>query len=166
MDCPVCNKSMKQEDFGGIEVHVCADGCKGIWFDCGELAKLDENNEGVGKALNDALAAPRVNHGVRGDLTCPVCQIPMHHHHYKSEKEVDIDECYKCGGIFIDAGELKVIRDHHMSEKEESDYLQGLLDNLPSYRDAERDLKAAEQREEALRRYTRFLRLSYYMTGR
>lgn len=90
----------------------------------------------------------------------------MHHHHYKSEKEVDVDECYTCGGIFIDAGELKIIRDHHMSEQEESGYLQGLLYYLPSYEHAERDLKAAEKREQALRRFIRFMRVSYYATGR
>lgn len=166
MDCPVCKQDMKGEDFGGIVVHVCESGCRGIWFDCGELARLDESNEGVGQALDAALAAPRINDERRGDLECPLCNISMHHHLYKSEKQVNIDECYKCGGIFVDSGELKVIREHHMSETEESDYLQGLLNNLPSYEQGERNLKRAEQREQALRRYTRFLRVSYYATRR
>lgn len=165
MECPVCNNSMKDEDFGGLTVKVCDAGCKGLWFECGELAKLDQDNEGVGQALQDALAAPRSNTEHRGDLQCPECSIAMHHHRYKSEKEVNIDECYKCGGIFLDSGELKVLRDHHMSEKEESDYLQGLLDNLPSYEHAERDLKAAEKREQAMRQFTRFMRASYFVTG-
>ncbi len=165
MDCPVCVKIMTQEDFGSIQVEVCVDGCKGIWFDCGELAKLDQANEGAGPALKDALASPLVNHADHGDLTCPKCQITMHHHEYKSEKQADIDECYKCGGIFIDSGELKVIRDHHMSAEEESNYVQGLIDNLPSYHAAREDLNRAEQREKALRNLTRFLRVSYYVTG-
>ncbi|MEO8803627.1 MAG: zf-TFIIB domain-containing protein [Rudaea sp.] len=166
MDCPVCKKGMTQEDFGGIEVQVCANGCKGIWFDCHELAKLDANNEGVGQALNDALAAPRSNDAQRADLVCPKCNVPMHHHLYAGEKEVNIDECYDCGGIFLDSGELKQIRDHHMSEPEESAYLQKLLDNMPAYEHGEGDLKKQELRTEALRHYTRFLRLSYYMTGK
>lgn len=166
MDCPVCKKGMTQEDFGGVEVHVCASGCKGIWFDCHELAKLDANNEGVGQALNDALAAPRSNDAQRADLVCPKCNVPMHYHQYAGEKEVNIDECYDCGGIFLDSGELKPIRDNHMSEQEESAYTQKLLDNMPAYQQGENDLKKQEVRNEALRHYTRFLRLSYYMTGK
>lgn len=166
MDCPVCSKSMTQKNLGGVTVQVCAEGCKGIWFECGELAKLDEVNEGVGQALRDALAAPRTNDANRADLTCPKCQISMHHHLYEGEKEVNIDECDKCGGIFLDSGELKAIRGHHMSGAEESAYLQKLLDHLPSYEQGEHDLTKQEQRLDALRHWTRFLRVSYFMTGK
>ena len=46
MNCPVCGKEMVSEDFG-VNVDVCENGCKGIWFDWGKLAKLDQKNEGV-----------------------------------------------------------------------------------------------------------------------
>ena len=48
MKCPVCGKEMVEKDFG-VEVHVCENGCKGIWFDRGALAKLDEKNESEGQ---------------------------------------------------------------------------------------------------------------------
>ena len=51
-----------EEDFGGVKVQVCRDGCKGIWFDWGELAKLDEKNEGV--------------RGPAGSPRLPACQRP------------------------------------------------------------------------------------------
>ncbi|MDN5924576.1 MAG: zf-TFIIB domain-containing protein [Xanthomonadales bacterium] len=165
MDCPVCNKTMSDEDFGGVQVQVCATGCKSIWFDNQELVKLDASNEGVGQALKNALAAPRSNDAHRAALHCPKCQVPMVAHKYEGEKEVNVDECYTCGGMLVDSGELKVIRDHHMSETEESTYLDKLLNDLPSYQQAEQDLKKKELREKALKQYTRFLRLSYYMTG-
>lgn len=166
MDCPVCASSMTQENLGGVTVQACADGCKGIWFESGELAQLDETNEGVGQALQDALAAPRTNDANRADLTCPKCQISMHHHLYEGEKGVNIDECDKCGGIFLDSGELKIIREHHMSEAEESAYLQNLLEHNPAYVQGEKDLKHKEQRLKDLRHWTRFLRMSYFMTGK
>lgn len=166
MICPVCKQSMIEQDFGGVKVDVCTAGCKGIWFDWYELAKLDENNEGVGQALDEALHHPRVNDASRGVINCPKCNIPMHQHLHKSNKEVNVDECYGCGGFFLDSGELTEIRDHHMSEQEEAAYSQKLLANLPEYQQGLRDQEKEKLRVDALLRYTRFMRLSYYMTGK
>ncbi len=166
MNCPVCHREMIEEDFGGVKVNVCEDGCKGMWFDWLELSKLDEKNEGFGNALKKALDHPRVNDGNRGQINCPKCGIPMHAHKYESSKEVNIDECYACGGFFLDSGVLGVVRYTFMSEQEEAEYAQKLLDNMPDYQKAERDLVKEKQREEAIHRYTRFLRLSYYIEGK
>src|ERR1700733_2754542 len=73
MNCPVCKMAMIERDFGGVVVHVCENGCKGIWFDWLGLSKLDKSNEGVGQALQDALHYPRVNDTNRGQLNCPKC---------------------------------------------------------------------------------------------
>ena len=51
MNCPVCDKLMAETNFGDVQVNICKDGCKGIWFDWGELTRLDESNEGFGKAI-------------------------------------------------------------------------------------------------------------------
>ena len=166
MICPVCKKNMTEEDFGGVKVDVCRDGCKGIWFDWFELTKLDEQNEGLGDALQEALHFPRVNDENRGPINCPKCGIPLHRHLYKSSKEVNIDECYKCGGFFLDSGELTELRDHHMSKQEEAAYLDKLLANIPEYQQELRDAAKDKLRADALAHYTRFLRLSYYMTGK
>ncbi len=40
----------------------------------------------------------------------------MQNHKYKS-LDVVIDECYSCGGKFLDAGELKEIRDHFNKDR-------------------------------------------------
>lgn len=166
MKCPVCQKEMAEKDFGGVKVNVCENGCKGVWLDWFELSKLDEKNENFSNVLKGALNHPRTNDESREKINCPKCGIPMHRHEYDSEKEVNVDECYACGGFFLDSGELKVIRDNHMSEEEETQYAQKLVNNMPEYREAERDLVKEEQRAAAIRRYTRFLRLSYYLTGK
>ena len=67
MKCPVCSKEMVQENFG-VNVDVCENGCKGIWFDQGELRRLDENNEGLGAALEQALRYPRSNDEVLSEV--------------------------------------------------------------------------------------------------
>ena len=166
MKCPVCSKQMLQKDFGGVAVDVCAEGCKGIWFDWFELSKLDERNEGEGQALQEALKNSRVNDASRSPIRCPKCGLPLHAHKYPSDKEMNVDECYQCGGFFLDSGELKVIREHSMTPEEEERYCQKLMDENPLFAQAKKDLEKEKIRNEAIRRYTRFIRLSYYMTGR
>ncbi len=131
MNCPVCGKSMVEENFGNVRIDVCKQGCKGIWFDWGELKKLDESHEGAGEALGEALKSPRVNDAERGPLNCPKCGIAMHAHKYRNAKEVNVDECYSCGGFFLDSGELQAIREQHMSNEERDTYIQKLMDDTP-----------------------------------
>jgi Zn-finger nucleic acid-binding protein len=122
---------MVEQDFGDVRVDVCMNGCKGIWFDWQELRRLDENHEGVGKMLEAALKSSRVNDAGREPLTCPKCGIAMHAHKYGNAKEVNVDECYACGGFFLDSGELRVIRDSYMSEQERDAYVQKLVGGAP-----------------------------------
>ena len=165
MKCPVCQTEMVEKDFGGVMVDVCENGCKGIWFDWFELEKLDESNEGMGKALKAALDDDRSNDEDRGQTPCPKCDLPMHIHKYKSAKEVNVDECYKCGGFFLDAGELKAIRENFMSEEESEAYCQSLINNIPSFQKGLMSQEQEKARAQAMRKYTKFLRLSYYLKG-
>lgn len=123
---------MVEQDFGGVFVDVCKDGCKGIWFDWGELKALDESHEGIGKALEEALNSPRKKDADRAPLKCPKCGIQMRKHKYKHAKQVNVDECYACGGFFLDSGELKQIRDNYMNEDERETYVQRLIAETPA----------------------------------
>jgi hypothetical protein len=125
-------------------VDVCKNGCKGIWFDWGELKDLDENQEGVGKALEEALKSSRKNDADRGPLKCPKCGIQMREHKYKHAKEINVDECYACGGFFLDSGELKQIRDNYMNEDERETYVKKLIGETSLREDSQRTtLRAA-----------------------
>ncbi len=166
MNCPVCHKEMIVEDFGGVCIDVCKNGCKGLWFDWMELAKLDEQNEGLGSALQDALSYDRNNDDNRGQIKCPKCSLPMHIHEYASAKEVNIDECYQCGGFFLDSGELKAIKENLMSEEERDQYMQKLLNSSGEFKSAQDDLEKEKARTEAIRNFTKFMRISYYITGK
>lgn len=165
MTCPVCSKTMVEQDFGGVKVHVCATGCKGLWFDWLQLQKLDHKNQGFGDALKAALNSPRVNDDTRPRLKCPKCGIPLYRHEFDLDKEVNVDECYSCGAFFLDSGELKQIRDHSMSPAEEQAYLDKFVEDMPETKALEAQAAKDEQRADAIAKYTRFLRLSYYATG-
>ncbi len=166
MKCPACKSEMVEQDFKDVVVDVCKDGCKGIWFDWHELAKLDEKNEGLGQALQEALQHVRANDENRGQINCPKCSIPMHIHKYVSAKEINVDECYACGGFFLDSGELREIRDNFMSEQECKQYCDKLLGGNPICAKGTQDALKDKQRAEALVSYTKFIRLSYYATGK
>ena len=165
MNCPVCQKEMVVENFGAVSIDVCKTGCKGMWFDWMELGKLDEQNEGLGTALREALNYERTNDENRGQIKCPKCNLPMHIHKYESAKEVNIDECYQCGGFFVDSGELKAIRENFMSEAERDTYMKKLLNGSAEFKNAREDLEKEKSRTEAVRNFTKFMRVSYYITG-
>ena len=161
MNCPACGIEMVVEDFGNIEVDVCKNGCKGIWFDWFELQKLDEGHEGGGDALSDALDSPRANDAGRDQLTCPKCGIPMRTHKYSGSKEVNVDECYNCAGFFLDSGELSAIRDTFMNEQERDAYVQSLLDEIPEYRDMEADLEKRSARKKSCSTFGKLIQRTF-----
>ena len=102
------------------------------------MKELNESHEGVGIALEEALKSPRVNNTDRGPLKYPKCGINMQIHKYRNAKEVNVDECYACGGFFLDSGELRQIKDHYMNEGERNAYVQKLIDETPFGQDVER----------------------------
>lgn len=161
MNCPVCSKEMIKKNFG-IEVDVCESGCKGIWFDQSELRMLDEKNEGLGAALEEALKYTRNNNGQRGQIKCPKCAIALQTHKYKRAKEVNVDECYNCGGFFLDSGELTETRDNYMSDAEVNSYAQEIINSVPEYGQAMKDLEAKKKRLESVQKFTGFMRVNYW----
>ena len=163
MKCPACGNEMVEKDLGGVMVDICENGCKGMWFDWFELSRLDEKNEGFGAALKAALNHPRVNDENRGPVNCPKCNIPMHVHKYQSSKEVNVDECYACGVFFLDSGELQAVRDAFMSDEEREAYANKLTEGIPEKKEAEGNLEKQQSRTAAIDKFTRYLRVSYYI---
>jgi Zn-finger nucleic acid-binding protein len=155
---------MVEEYFGDVQVDVCSKGCKGIWFDWDELVRLDENSEGAGYALEEALKSPRFKQEDREKLFCPRCGISMHAHKYSSAKEVSVDECYGCGGFFLDSGELKEIRGQYMSEEERDAYVGKLLADIPEFKEMEEETKRGrvKLRTSAGEKLGDFLRMSKF----
>jgi uncharacterized protein len=47
MHCPKCGQQLMTENYGAVEVDVCA-GCKGLWLDANELDQILESKEQAG----------------------------------------------------------------------------------------------------------------------
>ena len=102
MNCPKC----KSADFKpidtkeGVTVDFC-NGCKGLWFEKGELAFYVETSADLpSKHLNDATTT-------KTSIGCPQCagstlvEMP-----YSAGQALKIDYCAKCHGVWLDAKEL------------------------------------------------------------
>ena len=119
MICPACDHTLTEVSFGKLTLDVCHDGCGGIWFDNFELPKVDD--EVLGEAF---LRIPYDEHRLvdyERRRSCPRCAgIVMMRHFFSERREVEVDTCPHCGGVWLDPGELAMIR-RESQEKEKQD---------------------------------------------
>ena len=101
MQCPKCQSPADDlHTSAGITVNFCR-GCKGLWFDPGELTRYCPA-ESVTRHLPARLKTARPT-----SLYCPRCtdtllaELP-----YQEGRDILIDCCPVCYGVWLDAGEL------------------------------------------------------------
>lgn len=103
MNCPKCdNRLLTAVRAGGIEVDHCQD-CGGIWLDQSELPRLLAVDPADVRELRRGRDRNRAN-AVRGD--CPRCQKEMLRVSSALNKQVTVDSCPDCGGVWLDGGEF------------------------------------------------------------
>ena len=120
INCPACGKEMKKVfmPVQGVHLDVCVDGCGGIYFDNREFTKFDEPHEDISpltEVLKDREYKPANESSIR---ICPVCGMNMVKNFASMRREVEVDECYNCGGKFLDYGELEALRSQYFTEEE------------------------------------------------
>jgi len=102
MQCPNCRKDTLSEHRvkdSAVTVDICRE-CRGAWFDADELgALLSVAAKGL-RAPSDAQPTDRV---------CPRCDKPLAAAKYP-QTFVTVDICGKCGGLWLDQGELEELR--------------------------------------------------------
>ncbi len=119
MQCPACGNNLKEKVVSGVTVDICEHGCGGIWFDNFEIKKFDEPHETSGEEILNIQRNPHVVVDRNQRLKCPKCSdIVMMRHFFSIKKEVEIDECPGCGGIWLDVGELARIRELFETEQQ------------------------------------------------
>ena len=120
ISCPACSHSLSERKVGDVKVDICEGGCGGAWFDEFELKRFDEPHEFPGNQILSASkkAGVQVDHNVPRD--CPKCSEDAYliKRWYDIEREVEVDQCAKCSGIWLDVGELASIRSQFESESD------------------------------------------------
>jgi Zn-finger nucleic acid-binding protein len=111
MKCPACFNELTELQVGSLPVDVCQGGCGGIWFDAFELQKVDEESESAGGPLLSIQRDERLVLDFSRKRECPRCAgIKLHRHFFSTKRRVEVDQCPNCGGYWLDAGELAMIR--------------------------------------------------------
>lgn len=104
INCPKCSSEALVEtpSLGTIPLDVCP-GCSGIWFDKGELEALLKRSQGAA-AADFSLINPKAE-----DLGCPRCNNKMSRGGLVNPLLL-VDKCGSCGGIWLDARELALVK--------------------------------------------------------
>lgn len=116
MKCPACDHEMTLTQVNKTDLDICTGGCGGIWFDRFELRKFDNGQEVAPPEILNTKKDP--NRPVKeGQRHCPRCKSVVMRRFYSSPKrEVEIDECAQCSGVFLDTHELEKMRNEYPSE--------------------------------------------------
>ena len=115
MKCPADgNELTKQTYEADIEIEKCSQ-CGGMWLDDNELERIQDATERnyadeiknlpnlVDQAYSMALA------GSKPAVNCPGCSAEMERTEHGGCSQIMIDNCPKCGGVWLDEGELKAL---------------------------------------------------------
>ncbi len=150
MNCPLCRTAMKEANISGVLIDECLE-CHGLWFDNLELARLDEIQEGDGEALERLLSYPRTSDSNRGSINCPRCSAKMHSRSYYYKSDIRIDECYGCGGVWLDAGELEEVRKNFKDQDEREAIFEQMLATNKDYQSMMKSQTETQQKTMAIR---------------
>lgn len=168
MNCPACENQLSEMEAGGIKVDVCR-ACGGIWFDNFELMKVDEPHESAGEALLDIAGGESVEVDHDRARSCPRCDdMSLRRHFFSPLKQVEVDECPGCGGIWLDVGELAALRSQFSDEEGRKQAAAAYFDEVFGAQLGAMREESDEQAQKA-RKFAhvfRFLCPSYYIPGK
>jgi len=102
--CPKCETEMEKKTVGTVVIDHCPL-CAGLWFDEGELQYgLAGGGREELKRLSTATHAPE-EHDLKPG-SCPRCRAPLTRIPSPGRKDLFIDACGLCGGVWYDGGEV------------------------------------------------------------
>ncbi len=87
-----------------MTLDICYGGCGGIWFDANEIERVSARSA---TSLHSIWQVPVSNVKLTDPRMCPRCpDLILERKWFSDLKQVEIDVCPKCGGIWLDAGEF------------------------------------------------------------
>ena len=148
LKCPACQTDMAKVFVPkeGVNVDICLDGCGGMWFDNRELSYFDEQDEKIDEILSAISNKTFKEVDETNHRSCPACGARMVKNFSSVKKAIQIDECYSCGGKFLDKNELLKFRDEYASEEDRSKDTIALM-----YATVGKDLVALQEKNDELK---------------
>jgi hypothetical protein len=135
MKCPACKNSLREKNTGGMTVDICYGGCGGIWFDAAELERVSVSAPAA-TTLHSIWQIQPGNVQPTEARLCPRCpEQVLERSWYSDLKQVEIDRCPKCGGIWLDAGEFSSIYEEVKAARETSPLWVAALEVIATHKD-------------------------------
>lgn len=113
MQCPIDTNTLVAKQMHNLEIDVCSK-CGGVWFDEGEFRGAVGNITSFDfpekyqvsplKEKNQAL------HLHERKLSCPKDGVNLETLHYDPPSGIYLDRCGKCGGVWLDGGEIALVK--------------------------------------------------------
>jgi len=149
LKCPACQKEMAKVFVPkqGVNVDICLDGCGGMWFDNRELSYFDEQDENIDEIFSAIMNKDFATVDETNPRSCPSCGARMVKNFSSVKKAIQIDECYSCGGKFLDKSELLKFREEYTTEEDRSKDTIALM-----YATVGKDLVALQEQNDELKR--------------
>ncbi|HYK81822.1 MAG TPA: zf-TFIIB domain-containing protein [Gemmatimonadales bacterium] len=169
MNCPACGTAMTEVAAGDLKVQACQGGCGGLWFDEWQLRKVDQPDQSAGEALLHIAQNPAVKVDPNQRRHCPRdLDIVMMRHFWSVKRDVVVNECPKCEGMFLDPGELAQIRAEYASDAERHKaadaYYREMFDTQLA--GMLRQDKAKQESARKVAQIFKFICPSYYLPGK
>lgn len=122
LKCPACGMDMEKVYIERAQcfVDVCTNGCGGIFFDNREFKKFDEDAESIDEIEEKLKGKTFKQVDPTFKRICPVCGMKMIKNSTSIKRNIIVDDCYSCGGKFLDYGELEKVRAEYKTEEERS----------------------------------------------
>jgi len=113
MKCPRDGTSLITEPVAGNAVIDRCPSCSGVWLDQRELELLQQQSDVPAARLDDidliGGAYELARQRARPEIACPRCSEPLAALEYAYCSQILIDRCIKCGGVWLDQGELEAL---------------------------------------------------------
>jgi Zn-finger nucleic acid-binding protein len=110
MKCPACDRKLSEVKVGSVAVDICEGGCGGIWFDALELKKVSQEHESRAGTVVNIHRDAKIMVDDQQPRVCPRCaEVKLERRIPRLGSVVEIDLCPRCGGYWLDHGELEKI---------------------------------------------------------
>ncbi|MBS1719609.1 MAG: zf-TFIIB domain-containing protein [Armatimonadetes bacterium] len=115
MQCLRCKGGMESEMLGELRVDRC-EACGGKWLDPGEFMRLWKIDPAIIADYESKAKAqgppPLPSEQKERAVLCPMCSTVMPEVPFQFNRNIFIEQCEGCGGVFLDRGEAFAVREY------------------------------------------------------
>ena len=117
LKCPKCSKDMTSQTVGDVTLERCT-GCTGLWMKASAMERLMARKDLVRAIDTGSAATGEWTDSVENTvLICPNDRSRLIRMVNHKQPHVQYESCKTCGGVFLDAGELRDLATQGLMER-------------------------------------------------